>query len=480
MGHFEEKTSCKALVPENLVTDFGANTHVSRQFVSSLYHSLFRLLDDGDQSLAAMQFEQWRALFGAVAGFDESSNHLRDKRSFRKFARSMGIDRIDVNPPFLVFAVHTYYALLTKLIAYHALARFDSSQRTRFNLLCELSNGELKHELAELERGSIFRTLGLRNFLERDSFSWYLESWGNDTTRAVRLLLGRLKNYDAGTLDDSPEQTGDLLKNLYHRTIPREIRHDLGEYYTPDWLAEHTLNQLGYEGQIDRRLLDPSCGSGTFLVLAIRRLRKTCFNEGLNKQETLEAILNNIVGIDLNPLAVLAARANYVLALGDLFADRTQDISPPIHLADSILDPYDEQTLSIGDFDYVAGNPPWVGWESLPDDYRHRTQPLWEQYGLFPHGGMATILGQGKKDLSMLMSYAVTDHFIKSGGKLGFVVTQSVFKTSGASQGFRRFRFGNRDDQVVRVNSVDDLTDFQAFEGASNRTAVFVWTKGEK
>ena len=57
-----------------------------------------------------------------------------------------------------------------------------------------------------------------------------------------------------------------MLKMLYHGLMPREIRHNLGEYYTPDWLAEHVLNELGYAGQIDKRLLDPACGSGTFLV----------------------------------------------------------------------------------------------------------------------------------------------------------------------------------------------------------------------
>ncbi len=120
--------------------------------------------------------------------------------------------------------------------------------------------------------------------------------------------------------------------------MPREIRHDLGEYYTPNsWLS--SVERLGYEGQTDRRLLDPACRSGTFLILAIKRLRNRCFREGLNEQETLETILKNIVGIDLNPLAAIAARTNYLLALGDLLTHRTSEIDIPVYLANSILVP---------------------------------------------------------------------------------------------------------------------------------------------
>ena len=52
--------------------------------------------------------------------------------------------------------------------------------------------------------------------------------------------------------------------------------------------------------------------------------------------ETLRLILRNIAGNDLNPLAVLSARANYIFALGDLLQARTSPIEIPIHLQDSI------------------------------------------------------------------------------------------------------------------------------------------------
>ena len=80
------------------------------------------------------------------------------------------------------------------------------------------------------------------------------------------------------TLDVDPDNTRDLLKRLYQNLMPKALRHDLGEYYTPDWLAERLLNQLGYTEKVknlpQKRILDPACGSGTFLVLAIKRVRQ--------------------------------------------------------------------------------------------------------------------------------------------------------------------------------------------------------------
>jgi hypothetical protein len=128
--------------------------------------------------------------------------------------------------------------------------------------------------------------------------------------------------------------------------------------------------------------------------------------------------------------------------------------------------------------DYVAGNPPWVNWESLPPEYRDALKPIWEQYGLFTLSGSAGRLGGGKKDISMLFVYGASDNYLRDLGRLGFVITQSVFKTKGAGDGFRQFGFERDKKRVVlRPLLVHDLSQIQVFEGATNRTAVFVCEK---
>jgi len=568
--------SGKALLPENLVQDFGSHTIYAQRVASSLYQSLSRRLENSQADIVGKLFEQWKTFFGAVTGFEEGSRPLRSRPELRQFARGMGLDVRTVNPPLLFFTVHTYFALLIKLIAYYALSRFVSEFGTRFGSMYHLPDDELKGEMEELERGGIFRTLGIRNFLEGDFFKWYLHTWDEDVVRALRTLLERLKAYDPGTLEVSPEQARDLLKKLYHLLMPQEIRHDLGEYYTPDWLAEHVLNELGYHGQTDKRVLDPACGSGTFLVLAIKRLRERCFREGLNEQETLNAILNNIVGIDLNPLAAVAARTNYLLALGDLLAHRTTDIDIPVYLADSILVPMageklfsqdryaldtvvgslnipsgletreeidhlctllegcvrDEvavdsfleraQTalgindadwvggqghgegvkailqelysqllklhregldgiwarilqnafmpLFVGRFDFVAGNPPWVFWNNLPGSHREKIRHLMaSRYELTKlKASSMKRLGQAGKDLSALFVYVAFDHFLTDSGRLGFVITQTLFQST-ASNEFRAFRIPEKGP--FSVCRVDDLVRVSPFKTATNKTA---------
>ena len=324
------------------------------------------------------------------------------------------------------------------------------------------------------------------------------------------------------------------------------------------------------------RVLDPACGSGTFLVILIRFMKRAIEKGHVSPQQGLEAILSNLVGFDLNPLAVIAARTNYLIALGDLLKRRKGNIDIPVYQADSVLTPSRGSDLftdgsfllktAVGEFkipaifaqrermdalanlldeaveasvgesaflgrlekavelsskewkaaekelrglyrqlrelhdqglngvwariiknafaplfiepcDYVVGNPPWVNWESLPDDYRRQTIPLWQHYGLFPHGGMDTILGKGKKDISMLMTYVAADRYLRDHGKLGFVLPQNLFKSSGAGQGFRRFLLPKNKPFGPLV--VEDMVELNPFEGASNRTAVAVFVKGK-
>ena len=81
----------------------------------------------------------------------------------------------------------------------------------------------------------------------------------------------------------------------------------------------------------------------------------------------------------------------------------------------------------------------------------------------------------------MLFTYAVLDRYLRDKGRLGFVITQSVFKSEGAGDGFRRLRY-ERDGETWRLKPlvVHDMGTMQVFEGATNRTAVFVCEKTRK
>lgn len=560
-----------ALIPENLVRDFGENTSVSRKVMSSLFSTFL----SSDNTKVKTLFDQWSLQFSEVCDYEETS-----KMKIESFARKFGIIRDKTQPFPFFFCLHTYYATLIKLLAvqvvqYYAMPKLG----TDLKQAATLESDGLKRYLSKMEGGGIFRELGINNFIEGDFFGWYLDLWDDEIYQSFKTLISYLANYSLVTLDVDPDTTRDLLKKLYQQLMPKELRHNLGEYYTPDWLAERLLNMLEggrFIGNPDRRILDPACGSGTFLVLAIKKIREYAWDKALPESQVLEKILANVVGFDLNPLAVISARTNYLLALGDLLQHRKGEINIPVYLCDSIMTPQegedlfgkgilkfntavgpfsipkslvrsqyidtlsnfleeaiklnlsrpkfmetlchklplnpkqDEKDLGVvyglyeklldlerqgingiwariiknafaplfvGEFDYVVGNPPWVNWENLPEQYRLDTKPLWVNYGLFPHGGMDTILGKGKKDISMIMTYVAMDKYLKKGKKLGFVITQSVFKTAGAGQGFRRFKLGERGLPLQAVY-VDDMVELNPFEGASNRTSVVILRKG--
>jgi len=574
-----------ALVPENLIEDFGPKTLRAWRAVGALYQAIhWHTSREKGNPLVGKLFEQWCIFFGEATDYKEWSARIESKKEFRDFVTGMKLDPKYVEAPKVFFALHTYYALLIKLVASLAAARFAGGSDVKpFSEFAGKEGEDLKKAFTRLEHGGLFRDYGIRNFLEGDFFGWYIAAWDAHIEDAVGKLIHRLAEYDPGTLELAPENARDLLKNLYHSLLPREIRHDLGEYYTPDWLAEHVIRQtLGDAdlGDGNKRVLDPSCGSGTFLVLLIKFIKERAQKRQLTPEHTLEMILQNVVGFDLNPLAVIASRTNYLLALGDLLQHRKDDIDIPVYQADSILAPSRGATLfdgtvypmetAVGEFrvpaifasrervdalaneldqavedgiapqsflvrltnntaaalepeeinateqellslysrlkelhdnglngvwariiknafaplfiepcHYIVGNPPWVNWENLPDRYRDKTKTLWQHYSLFPkfENGMRTILGSAKYDISMLLTYVAADRYLRKGGRLGFVVSQSLFKTSGSGQGFRKFSLP--DKTPIGILDAEDFVTVNPFEGATNRTAMLILAKGK-
>jgi type I restriction-modification system DNA methylase subunit len=91
----------------------------------------------------------------------------------------------------------------------------------------------------------------------------------------VRRIMNHVRRFRLAEVES------DVLKILYESLIDRDQRHGLGEYYTPDWLAAKMVKHV-----IDRPLvehvLDPACGSGTFLFHGIRLFLKEATEADMN------------------------------------------------------------------------------------------------------------------------------------------------------------------------------------------------------
>jgi type I restriction-modification system DNA methylase subunit len=223
-------------------------------------------------------------------------------------------------PDVKTFIDQTYLVTLVKLITYLRLS--GDTTATSAKMLKAL-------------KGEFFTEYEIMNLIEEDYFTWILhEKIRNQSLELVSTIAKELLRYDLSQIDE------DFFKEIYEEIVERGQRHRVGEYYTPEWLTELTLKEvldIWWRGHDEPpKILDPACGSGTFLSNAIHMLKDELIQRGWSSDKILDYILTSIVGIDINPLAVTIARANYLIALGELLHVRKGSILIPIYVADSI------------------------------------------------------------------------------------------------------------------------------------------------
>lgn len=302
--------------PFELKRLIGPDTLVGKDLIPAFYNAIIKSVQAERSTRTKLIYTEWARLFGQVDGV--SSEQL--KAYLKDVSRTHGVDYF-LEPQAYVFALNTYIALVAKICAVYAL-----SSDGRPTIGTGLS---VRTFLSGLERGDYFSSKGIQNMLSTDFFSWYL---GDDVEDISDDRLGRLVDQlallDFDITQKSPESVRDLFKGLYMEFMPKPMRHALGEYYTPDWLASHVIDVSGWG--IDDSLLDPTCGSGTFILEVVKRRLELA-----HPMNTANEILEGLYGFDLNPLAVLTARASLVVFLAAHFKE-DERVVLPIYLADAI------------------------------------------------------------------------------------------------------------------------------------------------
>lgn len=182
---------------------------------------------------------------------------------------------------------------------------------------------------ASVLSGQQFTQAGISGVVEEDFFDWIIEVRGGDSF--VRALARRLMRFSWGEVEH------DVMKVLYESVIAAEQRHRLGEYYTPDWLAERMVDEV-VESPLEQRVLDPACGSGTFVFHAVRHYCRAAQAAGVSAADAITGATQHVLGIDVHPLAVTFARVTYLLAIGRelLQAEGRPNFHVPVYLGDSL------------------------------------------------------------------------------------------------------------------------------------------------
>lgn len=187
---------------------------------------------------------------------------------------------------------------------------------------------------------------------------------------------------------------------------------EYGEVFTRRWVVESILDLVGYT--LDRdltksTLVEPSVGSGAFLVPVVERLVASACERGVRFEDLADAVR----GYDLQSRHVESCRAlaaDVLRAHGAGESVARSLVATWIHHADFLLDEVDTPA------DFVVGNPPYIRSDDLDDEteaaYRSRWTTMWGRADIF--------VGFFERSLGML----------KSGGRLGYICADRWMRNS--------------------------------------------------
>jgi SAM-dependent methyltransferase len=362
-----------------------------------------------------------------------------------------------------LFVEHTYLVNTAEVIA-HALAGFDLASIAPASLLS----------------GGKFEESGIAGVVEADFFDWVVHVPGGEPfVRSLARRVGRFRWQEVG---------GDVLKVLYESVITAPTRKRLGEYYTPDWLAERIVSAT-VERPLETRVLDPSCGSGTFLFHAARRYLAAAEDAGRSLESALSGLTRHVLGMDLHPVAVTLARVTYLLAIGRdrLTHPDRGPIQVPVYLGDAVQWRREAQDLFSGGnlvietddrkqlfeselrfpeelledpgrfnqisnlarplwlslpqnrVDALVGNPPWLAFRFMTEAMQKAFRDYSDERGLWHGAKVAT-----HQDLSGLFLVRAVERYLRIGGRFAFVMPNAAVDR-GQYNGLRTGRYKRPD-----------------------------------
>ena len=207
-----------------------------------------------------------------------------------------------------LFFQHTYLVIVAKCIALAVMQLNEEDPR-------------------KLLSGEAFTAAGINGAVESDFFDWVVGD--PDGEALVRKIIAHVRRFRLNEVES------DVLKILYESLIDRDERHGLGEYYTPDWLAAKVVRHA-VDRPLEQNVLDPACGSGTFLFHAVRRVLAEAEDAGIPRGERAAIAAQHVTGMDIHPVAVIIARVTFLLALAPALSGRSGGFGVPVYLGDAM------------------------------------------------------------------------------------------------------------------------------------------------
>jgi SAM-dependent methyltransferase len=332
---------------------------------------------------------------------------LERARWARLLTTALGTGFVDADE---LFVEHTLLVVTAEIIA-HAVAGLDPAAPGI--------------SAASLVTGELFASVQIHGVVEAGCFDWPMDVPGGD-----RFLQGLARGLSCFAWNDVDH---DVLKVLYESVVSSERRRQLGEHYTPDWLADRVV-RAAVDDPLHQRVLDPACGSGTFLFHAVRRYLDAARRAGRDDVSALDGVAEHVMGTDIHPVAVTFARVTYLLALGPgrLQAEGRPALSIPVYLGDTMQwgqehspvhpawPPHPPPESRV---DVLLGNPPWLSFRFMPDGMQAEFRRLCEERDLWRGASAAT-----NHDLSTLFILRSMERYLREDGAFAFVMPWAVLR----------------------------------------------------
>jgi N-6 DNA Methylase len=258
---------------------------------------------------------------------------------------------------------------------------------------------------------------------DETELDWIFGVTDETLSNAIEWTLFRFARYDFRTLK------GDILTGIYDIFMNREQRKKLGEFYTPPSIARYIIQRLGIKR--DSRVLDPACGSGTFLIESYRTM----------------------MGNDLNTFSAVLAQIQLLWQILGFKADIETQGFPDVLVSAKVnsLVEHDHfgslgrfAEIDLPEYDAVIGNPPYVRAERSEQALDSRSQKEFER-GRHGFPGISS-----KLNAFALFLYRALDRWCKPvdaqgcAGKVGFVLPVSLFDSNDTAQLRTLFSLGGR------------------------------------
>jgi hypothetical protein len=244
-------TKKKLLSADTLLESFSNHSTLSQESISYLYGLLNSSLKLNPRIRTL--FEEWLRIFGEIYGDVETDFTVYKQELVEMYGLPKNLDIKKC-----LFVLQTYYSVVIKLLVQNLLFSLNSP-------LEEVQKPKVKSDLTSLFSGGNSTQGLIDNFFEIHFFEWFILCEELDMAYFHK-VIEEIDRFETTASVIRPEVVRDVLKRVYQSLIPRGLRHLMGEYYTPDWLVDFTIEKSGYSFDLEATALDPTCGSGTFLT----------------------------------------------------------------------------------------------------------------------------------------------------------------------------------------------------------------------